>query len=217
MEDIKLYTDFRSTAAFRVRIALNLKRIDYDPEFIDGINSGDVSNDPGYSNLNPQGVVPTLMDGQRVFAQSLAIIEYLDEMYPARPLLPPTARDRARVRSIANMLVGDIHPLNTHRVLGYLGDDLGHSQDEMVAWCHHWIDAGFKALDGWLADSLSTGTFCHGDTPTLADVCLVPQVHDALEGDFEMSRYPGVQRIYEECMWMDAFQAAAPEKQSDNN
>src|SRR5271169_5840805 len=175
---MKLYGFFRSSAAFRVRIALNLKQLPYETIAIH-LRRNEQAN-PQYRALNPQGLVPTLEDddGQRLI-QSLAIIEYLDEVHPAPPLLPPGAADRARVRALAEIVACDIHPINNLRVLRYLTHSLGHDEAAIASWYNHWIDAGFQALENLLAEDRRTGVFCHGETPGLADVALVPQVVNA--------------------------------------
>ena len=171
---MKLYGYFRSSAAFRVRIALNLKGLDYENAFIH-LRRGDQAA-PEFLGINPQGLVPALeIDGQTL-TQSSAIIEYLDETHPEPPLLPRDAAGRARVRALAAIVACDIHPLNNLRVLRYLHGPLGHDQGVIETWYNHWIDSGFRALERLLADDPRTGAFCHGDTPGLADIALVPQV-----------------------------------------
>src|SRR5438045_3695990 len=185
---MKLYGYFRSSAAFRVRIALNLKKLDYDNAFIH-LRRGD-QGQPEYLGVNPQGLVPALeIDGQTLI-QSLAIIEYLDETHPEPPLLPPDAAGRARVRGLAAIVACDIHPLNNLRVLRYLHGPLGHGEDVLGTWYNHWIDSGFHAVEGLLAGDARTGKFCHGDGPGLADIALVPQVVNAERYDLDMTPYP---------------------------
>src|SRR6516165_7816483 len=165
---IKLYGFFRSSAAFRVRIALNLKKLDYETAAIHLRRNDQSKSD--YLAVNPQGLVPTLEDGDRTLIQSLAIIEYLDETYPQPPLLPKHAADRARVRALAEIVACDIHPINNLRVLRYVTHSLGHDEAAIANWYNHWIDAGFQAFEQLLAEDSPTGGFCHGDTPTLADL-----------------------------------------------
>src|SRR5690606_4225391 len=165
-----------------------------------------------YLEINPQGSVPTLLDGARVFRQSMAIIEYLDEAYPGNlALLPSTARERARVRALAQVVACDIHPLNNLRVMKFLEREFSSPQVERDRWTRHWIVEGFRALESMLDDNTSTGLYCDGDTPTLADVCLVPQIYNARRFDVDMSRYPTMQRIEQQCLELPAFDAARPE------
>ncbi len=211
---MKLYGFFRSSAAFRVRIALNLKQLPYETIPIHLRRNEQAS--PQYRALNPQGLVPTLeFDDGRRLSQSLAIIEYLDEVHPASPLLPPGAADRARVRALAAIVACDIHPINNLRVLRYLTHTLGHDEAAIGAWYNHWIDAGFAALEPLLATDARTGAFCHGDSPGLADVVLVPQVVNAERYKLEMAPYPTIARIYRSCMALPPFAAAHPDNQPD--
>jgi len=209
---MRLYTYFRSSSAYRVRIALNLKGIPYEPQFVH-LRRGEQVH-PDYLSLNPQGLVPVLVDGNHVLTQSLAIIEYLDETHPEPPLLPKDSPGRARVRALALAIACEMHPLNNLRVLQYLGSVLGHGEENSRAWYQHWIAQGFPAFERLLANS-ATGRFCHGDAPTLADICLVPQVFNALRYGCDLSPYPAVRRIYEACTALLAFRAAAPESQPD--
>jgi maleylacetoacetate isomerase len=206
---MKLYGFFRSSAAFRVRIALNLKQLPYETVAVH-LRRNEQAN-PQYRALNPQGLVPTLEldDGPR-FIQSLPIIEYLDEVHPAPPLLPPGAADRARVRALAAIVACDIHPINNLRVLRYLGHTLGHDEAAIGAWYNHWI-----ALEPLLAGDRRTGSFCHGDDPGLADVVLVPQVVNAERYRLDMAPYPTIARIYKSCMALAPFAAAHPANQPD--
>lgn len=211
---MKLYGYFRSSAAYRVRIALNLKGLAYEQL---AVNLAD-GEQRGVDNLarNPQGLVPVLEtdDGTRL-TQSLAICEYLDERYPEPPLLPADAAERARVRALAQAIACEIHPLNNLKVLKYLTGELGVSDEARLGWYRHWVSEGFDALETRLADSPATGAFCHGDTPTLADACLVPQVFNARRFDCDLSAYPTIRRIIERCATLDAFQRAAPAAQPD--
>jgi maleylacetoacetate isomerase len=210
---MKLYGYFRSSAAFRVRIALNLKKRDYETASIH-LRRNDQSR-PEYRNVNPQGLVPTLEDGRQTLIQSLAIIEYLDEVYPDPPLLPKDPAGRARVRALAGIVACDIHPINNLRVLRYLMRELGHDEAAVAAWYNHWIAAGFDALEPLLANNALTGAFCHGDTPGLADVTLVPQVVNAERYRLDLAPYPTLTRIYENCMKLKPFIAAHPNNQPD--
>jgi len=210
---MKLYGYFRSSAAFRVRIALNLKRLDYESAFIH-LRRGD-QRQPGFLEVNPQGLVPALETDGQVLIQSLPIIEYLDERHPEPPLLPGDAAGRARVRALAAIVACDIHPINNLRVLRYLARPLGHDQAAIEAWYNHWIDSGFAAFERLLSGDPSTGAFCHGDAPGLADIALVPQVVNAGRYNLDLAPYPTIVRIFENCMKLDAFAAARPERQPD--
>jgi maleylacetoacetate isomerase len=210
---MKLYGFFRSSAAFRVRIALNLKRLDYESAFIH-LRRGD-QRQPGFLEVNPQGLVPALETDGQVLIQSLPIIEYLDERHPEPPLLPGDAAGRARVRALAALVACDIHPINNLRVLRYLQRPLGHDQAAIAAWYNHWIDIGFGGFERLLTDDPRTGAFCHGDVPGLADIALVPQVFNAGRYSLDLAPYPTIVRIYESCMRLDAFAAARPERQPD--
>jgi maleylacetoacetate isomerase len=210
---MKLYGFFRSSAAFRVRIALNLKKLNYETAAIHLRRNDQTKSD--YLAVNPQGLVPTLEDGGRRLIQSLAIIEYLDETYPDPPLLPKIAEDRARVRALADIVACDIHPINNLRVLRYLTHSLGHDETAVATWYNHWIDAGFQALERLLAGDAQTGAFCHGDAPGLADIALVPQVVNAERYRLDLTPYPTITRIFEGCMTLEPFAAAHPNKQPD--
>ena len=210
---MKLYDYFRSSAAFRVRIALNLKGLSAERAFIH-LRRNDQSA-PAYLTLNPQGLVPALEDDGQVFTQSLAIIEYLDETHPEPPLLPGHPADRARVRALAQIIACDIHPLDNLRVLRYLADPLGHDEATIGRWFNHWIAKGFQALEAFLAEDDQTGAFCHGDAPGLADICLVPQVFNARRYKLDLAPYKTIARVFETCMAKDAFEKARPENQPD--
>lgn len=209
-----LHGYFRSSAAYRVRIALNLKGLAFDQVSVH-LRKGEQRGD-GFLALNPQGMVPALVDGDAVLTQSPAILEYLDEAYPETPrLLPDGALDRARVRALAAAVACDIHPLNNLRVLKYIQGPLGCSQDAMIGWYNHWIAEGFAALERMLASDPRTGRFCHGDAPGLADVCLVPQVFNSARHALDLAAYPTIRRIADACGGLDAFQAAHPSRQPD--
>jgi maleylacetoacetate isomerase len=215
-EAIKLYSYWRSSAAYRVRIALNLKQLTYEIIPVNLIGNGGEQHSESYREINPQASVPTLLDGARVFRQSMAIIEYLDEAYPGNfALLPSTARERARVRALAQTVACDIHPLNNLRVMRFLEREFSSPQVERDRWSRHWIVEGFRALETMLDDNTSTGLFCDGDTPTLADVCLIPQIYNARRFDVDMTNYPTMLRIEQQCLEMPAFIAARPENQPD--
>jgi maleylacetoacetate isomerase len=210
---MKLYGFFRSSAAFRVRIALNLKGLAYDGVYIH-LRRNDQAK-PDYRGVNPQSLVPTLEDGGETLIQSLAIIEYLDEIHPDPPLLPRTPGERARVRALADIVACDIHPINNLRVLRFLTHSFGRSEGDIAVWYNHWIEAGFEALEALLARDARTGTFCHGDRPGLADIALVPQVVNAGRYQLDMAAYPTITRISDNCMALAPFQAAHPDNQPD--
>ena len=210
---MRLYSYFRSSAAYRVRIALALKGLAYEYLPVHLIKGEQRSDD--YRALNAQALVPTLVDEQRVFTQSLAIIEYLDERHPRPPLLPDAPAERARVRAIALSIACDIHPLDNTRVLQYLVRTLGVSEDAKNAWYRHWIDLGLSALETQLAGDPATGTFCHGEKPSLADIFLVPQLANARRFDIPLDAYPTLARIDSSCRALAAFAQAAPERQPD--
>lgn len=210
---MKLYGYFRSSAAFRVRIALNLKGLDCETEVVN-LRAGDQFAAP-YRRVNPQGRVPALDVGEAVLVQSLAIIEYLDETCPRPPLLPADPLGRARVRGLAHIIACDIHPLNNLAVLTYLGRRLGADQEAQNAWYRHWVAEGFAAFEALLAGSPDTGRFCHGDAPGLADICLVPQVFNARRFNCPLGGYPTVMRVFDECMKLEAFQRAEPSRQPE--
>jgi maleylacetoacetate isomerase len=210
---MKLYSYFRSSAAFRVRIALNLKKLDYENAAIH-LRRNDQTK-PDYRAVNPQGLVPTLDDGGRTLIQSLAIIEYLDEVYPDPPLLPSHPTERARVRALAEIVACDIHPINNLRVLRYLTHSLDHDETAIATWYNHWIDAGFQALERLLVGDPRTGTFCHGEAPGIADIALVPQVVNAERYRLALAPYPTIARIHQSCMALEAFATAHPDRQPD--
>lgn len=211
-----LYSYWRSSAAYRVRIALNLKGLDYAIRPVHLVQDGGQQHSDSYRALNPQQLVPTLLDGERVIRQSLAIIEYLDDAYPdTQPLLPPDLRERARVRGIALAIACDIHPLGNLRVLQYLKAELDITDQQKAAWSAHWIKVGFDALETLLAGSPEVGRFCSGDEPTLADCCLVPQMYNARRFKVALDAYPTLARIDAACNELDAFKRAAPEAQPD--
>jgi len=209
---MKLYTYFRSSAAFRVRIALNLKGLSYEPVFVH-LAKGE-HRAAAYAKVNPQALLPTLEldDGTRL-SQSLAIIEYLDEAHPANPLIPKDALGKARVRSLSYLVASEIHPLNNTRVLQHLKRALGQNEDQINTWYRHWIADGLAKLEAELSGS--RGKFCHGDTPTMADCCLVPQIFNAKRYQSDLAPYPNTMRVFDACMKLDAFDRAQPSKQPD--
>ena len=211
---IKLYSYWRSSACYRVRIALNLKQLPYETIAVH-LAKGEQHAD-GFQEVNPQELIPVLMHGGRMLRQSLAIIDYLDENFDTnRPLMPSVARERQRVRAIAQMIACDIHPLNNLRVQQYLEKEFKASEKQREAWTRHWIEEGFVALEAVLKDSLATGTYCEGDSPTMADCCLVPQVYNAQRFGVKLDKYPNIKRINDECMKLPAFIDASPDKQPD--
>ncbi|MDO1527614.1 maleylacetoacetate isomerase [Fulvimonas sp. R45] len=210
-----LYGYWRSSAAYRVRIALNLKGLAWENRPVHLVRDGGEQHAPGYAALNPQQLVPCLCDGERVLTQSLAIIEYLDETRPGPPLLPGDAAGRARVRALAQAVACDIHPIGNLRVLQRLGAQFEAEEGDKAAWSRHWIATGFAALETLLSRDPATGRHCHGDAPGLADACLVPQCYNALRWGVPLEDYPTIRRIHEACNALEAFRAAAPEAQPD--
>jgi maleylacetoacetate isomerase len=211
---MKLYDYFRSSAAYRVRIALQLKAQTPERAFVH-LRRG-AQRDESYLALNPQGLVPMLVtDEGDVLTQSLAILEWLDETFPQPPLLPADPAGRARVRGIALTIACDIHPLNNLRVLNYLTGTLGVTEAQKDGWYRYWVDTGLEALETSLARDTATGRFCHGDTPTIADICLVPQLANARRFAIDLAAYPTLTRIEAACVALPAFAAAAPTKQPD--
>jgi maleylacetoacetate isomerase len=210
---IRLHGYYRSSAAFRVRAALALKGIAFEP-VPHHLRKGE-QRDPDYMHLQPQGLVPALeIDGQ-VLIQSMAIIEYLDATRPEPPLLPADELGRARVRALAQLVCCDIHPVDNLRVLRRLRQDLGQDEAQIGAWYNHWIAEGFDALETLLTESPHTGRFCHGDTPGLADLCLVPQVVNSRNFKLDLTPYPTIRRIFEACLELPAFEGAMPQNQPD--
>jgi maleylacetoacetate isomerase len=215
-ERMKLYSYWRSSAAYRVRIALNLKGLPHELIPVSLINNGGEHRSEEYRALNPQAKVPTLIDGERIVRQSMAIVEYLEESYEGEQrLMPTTARERARVRGLAQIIACDIHPINNLGVMQYLEHEFNAPQVERDRWIAHWITEGFKSFETLLATNPSTGEFCEGDEPTLADICLVPQVYNAYRWSVDMSQFPHIKKTFEACMAMPAFDKAKPENQPD--
>ncbi len=215
-EDLRLYGYWRSSAAYRVRIGLNLKGLTYESVPVHLIRDGGEQHLPPFAQTNPQKLIPVLQHGERLIRQSLAILEYIDEVWSDAPLLlPATARGRARVRSLSLMVACDIHPLNNLRVLQYLEQEWHAPQPERDEWVRHWIREGFYAFEALLSDDPATGTFCEGDQPTIADCCLIPQVYNARRFAVDLTPYPTIRRIDEACLALSAFDAARPERQAD--
>lgn len=212
---MKLYTFFRSSASYRVRIALNLKGLDYEQLPIHLRRGGGEQFTPAYKAINPHALVPTLEDAGRYFTQSLAIIEYLEERYPKPPLLPADPAGRATVRAMALAIACEIHPLQNLRVLKYLHSELKQGEEDVNRWARHWIDLGFQALEQQVRALPHRGKFCFGDAPTIADVCLIPQLSNARRFHCDLSGYPTLVQIEAHCTALPAFAKAAPENQPD--
>jgi len=211
-----LHNYFRSSAAYRVRIAMNLKGLDYDYLSVHLTREGGMQFKESYTSLNPQQLVPLLDDEGFHVSQSLAIIEYLDEKYPATRLLPDSLQGRARVRQLTLAIACDIHPLQNLRVLKYLTGKLGITEDDKAEWIKHWIELGLSALEADLANSPTRGKFCFGDTPTMADCALVPQMFSAARFNVDTQVYPTLRAIYEVCEAVPAIAAAHPARQPDS-
>lgn len=209
---MKLYDYWRSSAAYRVRIALNLKEIAYEHICVHLVKDGGQQHSDFYRSKNPQELVPALeLDTGNVLTQSMAIMEYLDEIVPTPALLPGNALHRQKIRSLAQIISADIHPVNNLRILQYLSKEFDVSDEDKANWYRTWIYKGFDALEA----RLGKDAFCVGDQPTLADICLVPQVYNALRFQCDMTAYPKITRINETCLKLDAFAKAVPENQPD--
>ncbi len=213
MTEYVLHNFFRSSASYRVRAALNLKKLDY--EYKSYLLSAGEQRGEDYLSLNPQGLVPTLQTPRGALSQSLAIIEWLDEMHPEPPLLPSDPWSRARVRSLAHAVAIDIHPLNNRRVLEYIRQEFGADERAVARWFRHWVERTFPALEARLASEPETGRYCHGDTPGMADLCLAAQVINNRRFDAPMDAYPVINRIFDALMSLPAFETALPENQPD--
>jgi maleylacetoacetate isomerase len=212
---MRLYTYFHSSAAYRVRIALNLKRLSYSSVPVHLLRDGGEHLSAEYARLNPARLVPVLEDSGATITQSMAIMEYLEETHPEPPLLPAGAAARARVRALALAVACDIHPLNNLRVRRYLSSALRLDDAQRDEWMRHWIAVGFDAIERTLATDSQTGSFCHGEFPTLADCCLVPQVANAQRVKLPLDPYPTLRRIQGNCLDLQAFTDAAPAAQPD--
>jgi maleylpyruvate isomerase len=211
---VRLHNYFRSSASYRVRIALNLKGLAYGYQAVHLNRGGGEQFAPAFRELNPLSVVPVLEDGDTRVTQSLAIIEYLDEVHPEPPLLPRSPAERARVRGLALSVACEIHPLNNLRVLGYLTQELGVTSDAKSNWYRHWVALGLSALESELAHG-PPGPFCHGEAPGLADCFLIPQLFNARRFDCDLSGYPRLLAVEARCGSLPAFRDAAPERQPD--
>jgi len=212
----KIYSYWRSSAAFRVRIALNLKGVEYEIIPVHLLKNGGDQMSATYEEKNPNRLVPLLEDGANSIHQSLAIIEYLEEIQAQPALLPKSVLDRAWVRSLAMDIACDIHPLNNLRVLRYLTKKLDISNEVKDVWYHHWVELGLSSLEKQLRDDPRVGRFAYGDEPGLIDICLVPQLFNALGSQMDISPYPTLLRIFNECMQLPAFIDASWEKQIDS-
>lgn len=214
---IRLYGYWRSSAAYRVRIALNLKGIEYEYVPVNLLRDGGEHRREEYRQLNPQQLVPTLVDGDVVLSQSVAIIEYLDEIFQARPLLPRDSLKRARVRQAALSIACDIHPLNNSGVLSYLKNELHADGKKIQQWYQHWILKNFPALEDWAQANRAEGKLFAGNEPGLADICLIPQVYNARRFKVFLDNFPNLLEIDRHCNELKAFKQAAPEAQADAN
>ena len=210
---LKLYGFFRSSAAYRVRIALNMKGLDYEQASIHLARGRQYA--PEFSQVSPQNLVPVLEHDDQALYQSLAIVDYLDEKFPKPPLLPDDARARNRVRSLALLIACEIHPLNNTRVLAYLTETLKLTDEQKNAWYRHWVTTGFTALEKRLASEKQTGRFCHGDMPGFADIALVPQVANANRFKVDLAPFATIRRINENCLALEPFSKAMPQNQPD--
>ena len=212
---MKLYTFFRSSASYRVRIALNLKGLSYESVAIHLRRGGGEQLMPAYTKLNPQALVPALEDNGSILTQSLAIIEYLEETHANPPLLPKDPTERALVRSMALVIACEVHPSQNLRVLNYVKATYHQTDEQVNKWAQHWIDLGLSALQTMITAQPKRGKFCFGDTPTLADICLIPQLGNARRYGCDLSKYPTILDIEKNCNAIAAFAGAAPEKQPD--
>jgi len=210
---MKLYDYYRSTASYRVRIALHLKQLPYEIIPVNLIYLGGEQHTPAYKKINPQGLVPALdLDtNTQPITQSLAILEYLEETYPTPPLLPKHARARAEIRSLALLIASDMHPLNNLRVLKQLRTQFNASDDDVKIWYHHWLELGFDAFEDKLKYRPQDGDFCYGQHISFADICLIPQVYNAHRFDFSLTKYPLIRNIADACLKLEAFYDTAPD------
>ena len=214
-DHLRLYSYWRSSAAYRVRIGLNLKGLAYETVPVHLVRDGGEQHGPAFRQINPQGRVPVLEHGRRILRQSVAILEYLDETWPTPALLPSGSRDRQRVRAIAQAVTCDIHPLNNLCVQQYFEHTWHVPQAERDSWMQYWICDGFAAIEAMINDHPATGRYCEGDTPTLADCCLIPQVYNARRFSVDMGAFPTIARIEQACLALPEFDAARPERQPD--
>lgn len=210
-----LYSYWRSSASYRVRIALHLKQLDFTYQPVCLLPSHSEQKSPAYQQLNPSQLVPTLVDRDLVLSQSLAIIEYLDEQYQGISLIPKAGQARYLVKALSQELAIDIHPLNNLRVMEYLRAELDINNLDRQGWYHHWLKVGFDALEKKLAHR--KGAFCMGDNVTMVDLCLIPQMYNARRFEFDLKHYSRLKEIEQACLELDAFQKALPERQPDAN
>jgi len=212
---MKLYGYWRSTAAYRVRIALAVKNIEVEAIEIHLVKDGGEQHQQDFRAINPQGLVPALEVNGNIITQSMAILDYLEEQYPKPSLLSDDAVIRAQIKAFAQTIVCDIHPLNNLRVLQYLKGNLAVSEEQKTDWYLHWVKLGFEALETIIAQSKIQQTFCFGEQPSMADICLIPQIYNANRFHCPMDNYPNLQRINSNCLQLEAFIAAIPENQPD--
>lgn len=211
-----LYSYFRSSAAYRVRIGLNLKGLDYQIKPVHLLKDGGQQHQPDYVQINPVQLLPALDDDGLIITQSLAILEYLDERYPELPLLPKASAERAWARSMAQTVACDIHPLNNLRVLQYLKNELHAQEDARNQWYRHWVNVGLEGLEALVQrHGKKDHDFIFGDTPGLAEICLIPQMFNARRFDIDLSTFPRLLALEEKCLELSAFQEAAPDRQPD--
>jgi maleylacetoacetate isomerase len=215
MTELTLYSYFRSSCSYRVRIALALKDLSFETRYVHLLKHGGEQHTADYQQHNPQAMVPTLVDAPHVMTQSIAIIEYLEERYPEPSLLPGDVGGRVYLRALAQLLVCDIQPLNNLRVIKMLKQGFSAEEDQVKSWYQHWVTEGFVAFESLLGQHHFAGTCCYGNSPSLADICLIPQVYNALRFDCDLSAMPQLYAIYEHCISLPAFQKAAPENQPD--
>ena len=212
---MKLYSYFRSSAAYRVRIALNLKSLATEIIPVHLVKNGGEQHSDAYRQINPSELVPTLIDEDFTLSQSMSILEYLEEKHPETALLPEDLQQRALIRAFCQSIACDIHPINNLRVLQYLQRNLKISDTEKDQWYAHWIQLGMQSLEAQLQQS--NGQFCFGERPTLADCCLIPQIYNAKRFNIDLSAYPKIEAIYQHCLTLPAFLQASPEAQIDAN
>lgn len=215
MSELILYTYYRSSSAYRVRIALNFKGLSFQSRYVRLLKEDGDQHAEEYLGINPQGLVPTLIDGEQSIMQSIAIIEYLQERYPQPSLLPDKLDKRVQVRAFANIICCDIQPLNNLRVMSYLQEQLDCTKQQRQAWYQHWIIQGLSTIENLLSATQLTNEFCFGNSPSMADICLVPQIYNAHRYHCDMTAYPRINRIYEHCLLLEPFIQAAPERQLD--
>lgn len=207
---MKLFDYFRSSASYRVRIALNLKNIPFDKSEVHLVNNGGEQHHDEYVKLNPQELIPTLDDNGIILNQSMAILEYLEEKYPQNSLFPNDLVEKAKARMIANIVACDIHPLNNLRVLNYLTQELNHDESVKNSWIKNWIGTGFKAIESLLNKYQTNADFCIGDSVSIADICLIPQVYNAHRFECDMDAFPRINQVNEACLKLKCFDEAKP-------